>query len=398
VTRRTIGVVVLLAVVVIAGVTIATEKERAPFPPQALAQNRAASASVRWIPATSRPSPPVIKAAASGSIWARPTAAVTARHERRSGLAWILRQLGASDQLVNRLASRHVAEALTELKQRANAGDPKAINILGEFAFQQCYLGRSPAMLDEGLAMEVADARTLPPADAAWFDAVLREDIAYDKQVAAACQQTVNVDRVFELVKARARQGDGASLWLWSRSADNYMNSQQHLRDAAAAGFSEGEFELAWAIIGGQQGAAGSGPNKVNAGDMFRKSAGVLPRSEAELAVCEYRGCPGIATDLASAVSHAREAAQRGSIDAIITIGPRMQESLINPDEVSAWKLIRGSLAQQGCISNGINIMWMRDIESMLSSADISANARALADQYWQTYGARILANLGCNP
>jgi len=394
-TRWRIGAAALVAVMVAGAVAIAMWRAHDPSQAHPLEFERSRRISFRWVNSSSQ-SRPSAKTLAQGSIRVRPPAAATAQHERRAGLAWILRQLGASDAVIDELASRNLAKAVAELEQRANAGDPKAINIIGEFAYQHCYLGRSPAVLDEDSAMQVAAARTLPARDAAWFGQVLHDDIAYDKQVAAVCQRMVHVDQVFSLVKARARQGDGASMWIMFNLADNISEMQQRLRDAAAAGFSEAQFELAWAIIGGQHGAAGTGPNKVNAGDMFRKSAGILPRSEAELAVCEYRGCPGITTDLASAVSHAREAAQRGSIDAIIAIGPRMQESMIDPDEVSAWKLIHALLEQQGCISNGISVGWMKDIASTLSSPDISGNAKALAKQYWKTYGTQILANLGC--
>jgi TPR repeat protein len=278
----------------------------------------------------------------------RPPAEVTARHSRRSAFAWILRQLGANEQILDRLAAGDVVTVLTELKAQAQRGDPTAINVLGEIAVQRCR-GRSNEVLDEYQASQLTNAQALPAPDREWFIAAAREDIAFDKQLNAACQQVIDQDQVYSWIAARAAQGDGASLWLMSLSADNITALQQRMRDAAAAGFPEAQFELAWAIIGGQQGAAGMGADAVNPGQLLRESADQLPRSEAELAVCEYSGCTGITADVASAITHAREAAQRGAIDAMIAIGPHLSQSQIDPDEVAAWRLVEASLEQQGC-------------------------------------------------
>jgi len=131
----------------------------------------------------------------------------------------------------------------------------------------------------------------------------MREDEAFYKSVHAACVQ-VDVDEVMSLVKTQAEKGDGASLWLLYRDANNMTEIQQRLREAAAAGFPQAQFELAWAILAPQEGAAGTGAAKVSAGDMLRASQEQLPRSEQQLAVCEYSGCDGIAVDTDAAIKH----------------------------------------------------------------------------------------------
>lgn len=338
-----------------------------------------------------------VKPAAVGGPWVRPSPQVAARHSRRRGFAWILRQLGASETLLDRLAGGDVVAVLTELKANAQSGDPTAIIVLGEIAHQQCYLGRADDALEGYKESQLTSAQALPSTDREWFGTAVRDDIAFDKQMKSACNQVIDQDQVQSWVAARATLGDGASLWLMSNSTSHFADQQQQLRDAAAAGFPEAQFELAWAIIGGQQGAAGTGADAVNAGELLRESADQLPRSESELAICEFSGCIGIAADVGSALTHAREAAQRGLIDAMIAIGPHLSQSQIDPDEVSAWRLVEASLEQQGCAGYlGISMQWMKSVSATLNSPTITSNARTLADQYWQQYGAQMLENLGC--
>jgi len=230
------------------------------------------------------------KATKDSSLWAKPPAEVAARNYRRQGFAWILRQLGASEEQLNRLSDQDLLAVFLELKQKAQGGDTAAINILGEIALQNCGLGRNDDTLEAYATSQIADAQAFPPKDAAWFTAAMHEDSAFEKRVNVACKQVIDQDEILSWVAARAAQGDGASSWLLSRTEDNLTNGQQRLRDAAAAGFPEAQFELAWAIIGGQQGAGGTGSAKVNAGDLLRQSADQLPRAKEELAVCEYFG------------------------------------------------------------------------------------------------------------
>jgi hypothetical protein len=333
---------------------------------------------------------------AASKLWTRPSADVASRNYRRHGFAWILRQLGATEDQLNRLADLGFAGVLSELKQKAQAGDAASINILGEIAYQNCYLGRDNATVESFVASQIRDVQTVPGIDASWFTAVMREDEAFYKSVHAACVQ-VDVDEVMSRVKTQAEKGDGASLWLLYRDANNMTEIQQRLREAASAGFPQAQFELAWAILAPQEGAAGTGAAKVSAGDMLRASQEQLPRSEQQLAVCEYTGCDGIAVDMDAAVKHAREAARRGAIDAMMKIGPDTPAGLLDPDEVTAWGLVQASLRQRGCGGNGFSVREMKSIASTLNANNISAQARVLAVQYWQEYGVQMMSNIGCS-
>jgi hypothetical protein len=398
VTRRVIGIGMLIALIVAAGMLIVMEQRGFSGSPSVPMQSITPPSTSMPLTSSLPSGRTRVEGASPGDVWSRPTASVAARQYRRRGFAWILRQLGADRKLLDRLTDGDLVAALTELKRQAAAGELAAINILGEFAHQQCYLGRDNNALNEYEAWEMRNAQALSPADLTWFSAAFHEDIAHDKQVFAACKRLIDQDEVHSWVVGRANQGDGASLWLLFNSADNMTEMQQRLRDAAATGFPEAQFELAGAIIAGQQGAAGTGPDAVNAGDLLKQAAEHLPPAEGQLAVCEYYGCPGVAPDMGSAVTHARDAAEKGSIDAMIAIGPHLPAGQIDPNEVSAWNLVNAWLQQAGCAGNGFSVQSMKKTTEALGSLSISAQSRALADQYWRTYESQMMSNLGCTP
>jgi TPR repeat protein len=121
-----------------------------------------------------------------------------------------------------------------------------------------------------------------------------------------------------------------------------------------------------------------------------------LPSAEGALALCEFNGCPGIAIDFPAAVSHAREAAQRGALDAMIEIGPQLQAGMIDPTEVEAWNLVATMLAQQGCSYGLFSPQWIAAATNTLSAKKSFDKATSLAEQYWRDYGAQIMTTLGC--
>jgi hypothetical protein len=51
----------------------------------------------------------------------------------------------SSEEQLNRLADLGFTGVLAELKQKVQAGDAPSINVLGEIAYQNCYLGRDDA-------------------------------------------------------------------------------------------------------------------------------------------------------------------------------------------------------------------------------------------------------------
>jgi hypothetical protein len=139
-----------------------------------------------------------------------------------------------------------------------------------------------------------------------------------------------------------------------------------------------------------------SGIADQSAGNLLEVAADTLPYAESALAICEFKGCPGIDADIPTAVAHTREAAQGGSFDAIIQLGPQLQASQMDPDEVTAWNLAGAMLSQQGCSYGGLTVQWMTSATGTLTSNTTSDKARALAEKYWHDYGAQMMANIGC--
>jgi len=316
-------------------------------------------------------------------LWTRPTAKVAARHLRRVRFAG-LRRLGASEQLVDRLTDGDVLIVVTELKEKAQRGDPSAAHILAELGHSLCPF----------VSPNVQEAPSLPGQDAEWLNAALQEKIAFDKQLWAVCQQSIDQKEVDGWVGKLAEQGNGASLWL-SSVGRSPAAAKLKLAEAADAGYPEAQAAMAQILTHPPPGLPPGGPDD-GEDNLFKKAAVSLPYAESALAVCEFSGCPGIAIDIPAAVSHAREAARRGALEAMIEIGPQLQASMIDPNEVVAWNLVGTMLAQQGCSYGPFSIELVTAATNTLTAKKSFDKARSLAEQYWRDYGAQIVTNIGC--
>ena len=329
---------------------------------------------------------------ALGSLWVRRLPEDAARHARLKELTRRYGRLGASPQFIGRLVSGDVAGALNDLKKQAIAGNPTAINAYGDFTYWNCFLHRSPEQLDSYTAMQMQESSTLPAPDAEWFRAAFMDDIAFDKAVLDACNDVVNVDQAFDLVSERAKQGDGASLWLASKAVGNQADSQQLMRAAASAGSADAQFDIAFVVLGGhQQELLGTGPDALDIGDLLRQSAEQIPQAEGNLAICEFYGCAGIVADPMEGVRTALSAAEHGFPDALLDIGPHSTPSQLSSTDLEAWTLIQASVELQ-CGQGWSNVKAMKANLDTLSSPLATGAARQRAEQLWAQFGAQ----LGC--
>jgi hypothetical protein len=337
-----------------------------------------------------RPKPQVQPASAAtkpvtaSDLWVRPPAKVAARHLRRVRFAG-LRELGASEQLVDRLTDGDILAVVTELKEKAKRGDPSAANILAGMGHSICPFA-SP---------NLQEAPSLPGQDTEWLNAALQEKIAFNKQFWAVCQ-SIDQKEVDGWVAKSAEQGNGASLWLLSFGSSPSAFKQK-LVEAVDAGYPEAQAAMAQILTHPPPDLAPGGPDDGEE-NLFKEAAVSLPYAESALALCEFSGCPGIAIDIPAAVSHAREAAQRDAFDAMIEIGPQLQASMIDPTEVAAWNLVVTMLAQQGCSYGLFGGQWIRAATNTLTSKKSFDKAKSLADQYWRDYGSQMMSNIGCAP
>ncbi|HSZ09222.1 MAG TPA: hypothetical protein VK794_11860 [Steroidobacteraceae bacterium] len=369
------------------------------LPKRSDSSGSAASIPVTTIPERETPVQPsstLAKSVAVSDLWMRPSADVASRNRRKSGFAWVLRALGATEQQLDRLAGGDLNGVMAELKQKAKAGDLASIRVLGQLAVINCRPSRGH--LTAFKSRQITEAQALSAADRDWFTTTVNDDIAFDRQMDSACDQ-IDSKEALSSVTALGIQGDGGSLWVLSQSGLPVKDMQQRLREASDAGFALAQYTLALWIDAGREGAAGSDVNKLDSVELLNQSASAVPASKAELADCEYFGeCEGIPVDIDAAIAHAREAAQDGAFSAILKIGPHLPPGQMYPNEVTAWRLVDASVQQQGCGGGIFTVRAMQNIMSTLSAPSITAAAREQAEQFWSAYGAQIKATLGCGP
>ena len=330
-------------------------------------------------------------------LWARPAPAVVARNGRRCGLGATLAPMGGSPAIIERFSNGEIAGTLSQLKTQALAGDASAANQLDYIVHFTCEFAANNLRSDFQ-ASELLESNSLPPGDSDWLRALLADRNAFKQQLVNSCQQSLDKSEIDTWVTAAAERGDPASEYsLWMFGGTNIGRLQDaHLRAAALGGYPWAQFSLGsrsvgdpWIITGGE---ASDHP-----GDLLRAAAQSIPAAQGQLARCEFTGCEYIAQDISAAVADARSAAQQGSIDAMLAIGPQIQASQIDPDEVRAWQLIDAALQVQGYEGIDINVRMIKSAAAVLNSPTVTPKARALADQYWQQFSAKILSGLGCS-
>jgi hypothetical protein len=388
--RIAIGALAILLILV--GIWVALRQHASPT------AHASMSSQVMHKAGDGRPAKPAAtlsKGNKGSSLWVRPSPDVVSRNHRRSGFSWVLRQLGATESQLDRLTGGDASLLAKELKEKALAGDPASINMLGQLATLNCRASRGSLAGFKKRQITEAQASSLSQPDKDWFAATMNDDIAFDQQIDSLCDQ-IDRNEVLSWVTARANQGDGGSLWILSQGLP-MPDMQQRLREASADGFALAQYSLAMFIVGGTEGAPGNSPDKPNLLDLLTQSASAVPASKAELAVCEYFGqCAGIPIDIDAAIGNAREAAQEGSFAAVLTIGPHLPAGQMDPDEVEAWRLIDASVQQKGCAGPFFFVRSMQNITGTLNANTITPQARALAEVYWGDYGSQIMASLGC--
>lgn len=336
------------------------------------------------------------KPVATSDPWMRPSAIVAARNLRRARFA-LLRGFGASEKMVTRLTDGDILAVIQELKQQAQRGDAAAANILEYMAYSTCGFAGINGEGSPSQAQQLLDAQALPAQDTRWIRAAIQEKNTHDNQMVAACQQAIDKKEIEAWVTSSAASGNAASLWLLSRYSSNPNTAfrEQKLMDAADAGFAQAQAFLAQGLMNGTAHLP-PGIADQSAANLLKVAADSLPFAESALAICEFRGCEGIEADIPSAVIHARDAAQHGSFDAIIQIGPQLQESQMDPDEVTAWNLTGAVLSQEGCSYGGLTVQWMTSAMSALKSNSTSDKAKALAERFWQNYATQMMSEIGC--
>jgi hypothetical protein len=306
--------------------------------------------------------------------------------------------LGADESQLDRLADGDFVPVIKELLKKAAAGDAASINVLGFLAHDECLWGRSTEQDTSYEQDQLASAaRSLAPADAAWFSAGLKANNAQRRKFAPVCSDLINQEQILVWLKDRAAQGDGASLWVLARYAVPDMAAYERSMIAAAeAGFPQAQLELAWEMLQHLPEAQGVSTGQLSAVDLLRAAAEKLPDAQASLAICEYSGCEGTAPDVSAALADAHAAALKGRISGLLNMAPHLATGQLSPDEIAAWRLVDAFLELSGCGASNHSVEGVKTVIAAASASDVSSGARRLAAQYWRDNGQDMMASRGC--
>jgi hypothetical protein len=80
----------------------------------------------------------------------------------------------------------------------------------------------------------------------------------------------------------------------------------------------------------------------------------------------------------------------------MIALGSQLSAGTLSPDEVSAWRLFKASLAAQECYGDKDAAFGLEPRVASSPSPLPSEAARNLAVTCWQRYGAEAMSRLGC--
>jgi hypothetical protein len=385
---------ILLLIVIGVGIYVLPRRHVEPFvlvPTQSLAN----SPTPNVLQADSTTYVARVKSAPVLGLWVRPAAKVAARNVRRCSLGATLKPIGASDSIVERLTDGDIQTVVSELKQQARAGDAAAGNQLDYMAHLTCRFAGLDGADSDFYAYDKLDAHALSIGDGGWIRDAMLERETFNRQLSSVCQQSIDKGQADTWVTASAAQGDPQSHYMLAMFGPRNNRNEQFVV-AAQGGVPWAQFGLAQLMLQGVTPAPGISNTSENAGDLLRAAAVDLPQAKSDLAQCEFRGCTDIPVDIPSAVTDAREAAERGAFEAMLEIGPQLQASQIDPDEVEAWNLVHAALEMQGSAGMALSVQVVKSASSVLNSPTITTKARTLAEEYWREYGTQMLRNLGC--
>jgi hypothetical protein len=324
----------------------------------------------------------------------RPSAATAHRSHERSGYAWILRQFGADETLLDRIAQDDISGVVTALRPLAERGEPMATRVLGWLSWR-CDGHRDDSTLQSWADHEQQAARTLATADSTWFGDMIALDLESERKLSAACDVLPDKELLENQLTRLANDGDGASSYLLALDVGNMADMNRLTRETAIQGFPQGEMEYALDLLRHVNPAVAQSGDPT-ALDLLRQASATLPQALGILGSCEFQGCGGTTPDVAAGLDDMRQAASLGFPDSLIDASAQMPLSVLSADEREAWVLFTDALRIRGCGISQLNATWMRSLSESMESANATSAARQIADQYWQRYGANALSTQGC--
>jgi hypothetical protein len=313
---------------------------------------------------------------------------------KRAEFQWIFKRLKATDAELNWVTAGQFSELIGELRPAVERGDARPTVLFGWIA-ERCRLLGSAEQQTSWRQTNSARLQQLAAQDQAeYLDVVARQD-QWQQSFRNVCNSQINQDYVDRKLETTAAEQDGASLWLLSRRSNNHAQDLRLMSQAASAGFAQAQYEFARSLIMDAD-ARKVVPDSPSAVSLLTEAASEVPEAKAELAECLFNGCDGAQPDHGAAVDAAREAAAEGEPDGIIALGAQLSAGTLSPDEVSAWRLFKASLAAQGCYGDEDAAFGLEPRVASSPSPLPSEAARNLAVTFWQRYGADAMSRLGC--
>jgi hypothetical protein len=330
----------------------------------------------------------------AGPLPSRPPAPVLYQNLERADFQWIFKRLRATDAELNWITAGQFSELIGHLRPGVERGDARATVLFGWIA-ERCRLLRSAEQQASWRQINSARLQQLAAQDQAeYLDVVARQD-QWEQSFRNVCKSQINQDYVDRKLEKTAAEQDGASLWLLSRRSNNHAEDLRLMSQAASAGFAQAQYEFARSLIMDAD-ARKAVPDSPSAVSLLTEAASEVPEAKAELAQCLFNGCDGAQPDHGAALDAAREAAAEGEPDAIIALGSQLSAGMLSPDEVSAWRLFKASLAAQGCYGDEDAAFGLEPRVASAPSPLPSEVGQNLAVTFWQRYGADAKSRLGC--
>jgi hypothetical protein len=194
---------------------------------------------------------------------------------------------------------------------------------------------------------------------------------------------------------ASATKNDPSSLFLLSLAESDAAKKHSLLVRSLELGYPEAEL-----ILGGQLLVSSKvrqqNPELPPASALLTHASEVSAAAEGVLAQCVFQGCEDEAPDVDRAVNLARDAATKGEVEQLLSFGESLPQGQVSADELSAWRVFRQTLANQGCLGRLLGLVSDQPPQPADSSSSSSSAINDLAVDLWKKYGAKAQANLGC--
>ncbi len=312
----------------------------------------------------------------------------------KSALTRVLRPMGASDSDLNALADGQFREVLARVTPAALAGDSVAIHVYGWVA-RMCGFLPSEQKDATSRKASLRHAENISTSEAAYFQGLSQVHANWKDELRDACAEDVDQDQAHQVLLAAAAENDSGSLYLLYLGESDAAKKHSLLVQSSRLGYSGAE-----RILGGQLAVSSefrrNNPELPPASTLLSDASAVSPAAEGILAQCIFDGCEDEVPDVDRAINLARDAATKGEIDQLLSMGESLPPGQLSADELSAWRVFKVTLANQGCdgaLYSALSgqLPQPADISSLSSSS-----VTDLAVGLWKKYGAKAQANLGC--